>query len=115
FHPDGRYGMDSPQKMIMFFRRSPDPTIQLVRFSALDAVKRGDGPGGKFLFDWSARGWAELARRAEEQGISERIAERNPATAAREGLERFEKIFADIRADRARSYAKFGKPEGTSS
>jgi hypothetical protein len=115
FHPAGSFGTETPQRMIMFFRRSPDPTIQLVRFSALEAVKRGDRPGGKFLFDFSARGWAELSSRVDEKSVSERIGERNRETALREGLQRFEKIFAAIRADRDESYAKFGKPAGEKS
>jgi hypothetical protein len=105
FHPDGTYGTDTPQRMVMFFRRSPDPTIQLVRFSALDDVK---GVAGKFLFEHNARGWAELEKRASTVPLSDRIARDNHATAMREGLARFEAIYADIRADRDRSYARFG-------
>lgn len=104
FHPDAAYGTDTPQRMVMFFRRSPDPTIQLVRFSALDDVK---GVAGKFLFEWNARGWAELEKRAGTVSLSDRIARDNHATALREGLARFEAIYADIRADRDRSYGRF--------
>jgi hypothetical protein len=107
FHPDAAYDLASPQQMVMFFRRAPDPTIQLVRFSVLDAVKGPTRADGKFLFDWSARGWAELARRSAEVSVSEQIAQANHATALREGITRLQAVLDDIRADRARTYARF--------
>ena len=105
FHPDASFGRDSPQRLVMFFRHTPDPTIQLVRFSVLDAVKRG-APADKFVFDGSARAWAELQRRSETLSVSDRIARQNFATVEEQGLERLEEILRDIRADRDRSYAR---------
>jgi hypothetical protein len=107
FHPEASYGTNSPQRLVMYFRRTPDPTIQLVRFSVLDAVKRG-APADKFVFDGSARAWAELERRSETLSVSDRIARDNFATVEKVGLERLEAIYRDIRDDRARSYARFG-------
>jgi hypothetical protein len=101
FHPDAPYGTESPARMMMFFRRAPDPTIQLVRFSALDAVK-GARPD-KFLFDWSAAAFAELERRKTTQAPSERIAQDNFDT-AHTRFDDLQVVLADIRADRARSY-----------
>jgi hypothetical protein len=112
FHPDATYGTESPERMVMFFRKTPDPTIQLVRFDVLDAVKRGQG--GKFLFEWSAEGWAELMRRTETPSVSDRITRDNFAMVMREGIARLEGIYADIRADRDRSYARFDRPSGLS-
>lgn len=106
FHPEAPYGTDTPQRLVMFLRRSPDPTIQLVRFSALDAVRTAS-PGGKFLFDFSAAGWATLHKRGDAPGISERIARDNYELVMREGVARLQAIYDDIRADRARSYARF--------
>jgi hypothetical protein len=107
FHPDAPYGTESPARLVLFFRRSPDPTIQLVRFSALDAVKGTAPSGGKVLFDWSARGFAELDRRAQELPVSDRIARDNFALIARETPARLQRIYDDIRSDRLRSYARF--------
>jgi hypothetical protein len=106
FHPEGVWGDDTPDRMVMFFRRSPDPTIQLVRFSTLDAVKGPSRSDGKFLFDFSASGLAELERRANEVPLSDRIARTNFERARRD-LARVEAVLADIRADRDRSYARF--------
>ena len=109
FHPDGDYGAESPRRLVMFFRRAPDPTIQLVRFSVLDAVKGNSPIDGKYLFEFSAQGLAELERRAKEVSVSEQIARDNFATAGREGIPRLQAILDDIRADRDRSYARFEK------
>ncbi len=105
FHPSAPWGDDSPERLVMYLRRSPDPSIQLVRVAALDAV-RSSAPSGKFLFDGSAAAFAELERRAQTVPVSERI--------ARDNFERFravrsemERALEDIAADRARSYARF--------
>ncbi len=107
FHPDAPYGADTPDRLVMFLRRSPDPSVQLVRFTALDAV-RSSAPGGKFLFDFSPAGYEELERRASALPVSDRIARDNFETVAKHGLARFERILDDIRHDRARAYARFG-------
>ncbi len=104
FHPDARWSIDTPAKLVMFLRRTPDPTIQLVRYSALEAVKRAGPPGGKFLFDQRVTSFAELDRRAGGEPVSDRIARENRETVLREGIVRFETVFEDIRADRDRSY-----------
>jgi hypothetical protein len=108
FHPDAQWGSDTPERLVMFLRRSPDPSVQLVRFSALDAV-RSPAPGGKFLFDWSAAGLAELERRAQAVPISEKIARDNFATVESVGMERVQAVLRDISDDRARAYARFSE------
>jgi hypothetical protein len=108
FHPNPRFGEGTPAQLVMFFRRAPDPCLQLVRFGALDAV-RSPAPTGKFLFDWSAEAQRELERRAQTVPVSDRIAGDNFTMFAREGRARLEAVFADIMEDRARSYARFDK------
>jgi hypothetical protein len=108
FHPSAPYGVDTPQKLVMLLRRSPDPTIQLVRFSALAAVKGGAEPSNKkFLFHYSARALAELDKRAEIRTPSEKIAQSNFATVGREGEARVRAVLDGIRADRDAAYARF--------
>ena len=75
FHPQTAFHSDTPSRLVGLFRRAPDPTLQLVRFSALDAVRRR-APGGKFFFDGSAASWDELQGRPE-RGLSEQIAHDN--------------------------------------
>jgi hypothetical protein len=101
FHPDTPYDAATPAQAVGFFRRAPDPTLQLVRASVLDRV-RGSA-SGKFLFDFSAEAWAELRRREQRLPTSERIARDNHRLLG-ERLAELEAIYDDIRADRERSY-----------
>lgn len=108
FHPDAPYSTENPARLVMLLRRTPDPTIQLVRFSVLQAVKGKDPPSGKVLMQWNAKTLADLMSRREAQPrpLSERIADANFATVAREGAARIEALLAEIRADRDASYAR---------
>lgn len=103
FHPASPYRSDRPEQMVPLFRRAPDPTIQLVRFSALDAVKQRSG---KFLFDGSAAALAELERRAAQPPVSDRIAQTNWETANRVGVEAMQAVLDEIGADRRAAYGR---------
>ena len=105
FHPETPYELTTPAQSVGFFRRAPDPTLQLVRVSVLDQVR---GSGGKFMFDFSAAAWAELKKREHRLPTSERIARDNHARVVRDGISTLQAIYDDIRADRARSYAAAG-------
>jgi hypothetical protein len=101
FHPDAPYELTTPAQAVGFFRRAPDPTLQLVRVSVLDEVR---GRGGKFMFDFSAAAWEELKKREHRLPTSERIARDNHMLLLREGISTLQAIYDDIRADRQRSY-----------
>lgn len=105
FHPDYPLDARSPARLVPFFRRSPDPSLQLVRLEVLEEA-RGRRQG-KFLFDYTPEGWRELLQRSSARSIPERIAEENQATFERETVAVFEAIYRDIRDDRARAYARF--------
>ncbi|MDB4970323.1 MAG: hypothetical protein JWN44_6012 [Myxococcales bacterium] len=101
FHPETPYELATAAQAVGFFRRAPDPTLQLVRQSVLDALR---GAGGKMLFDFSAAAWAELKKREHRLPPSERIARDNHELLVREGVSTLQAIYDDIRADRERSY-----------
>jgi hypothetical protein len=103
FHPETPYELATPARAVGFFRRSPDPTLQLVRASVLQQVR---GPDGKFLFDFSAAAWAELKRREHRLPTSERIARDNHALILRDGIVELQAILDDIKRDRDLSYAQ---------
>jgi hypothetical protein len=105
FHPRLKYSEASPDQLIPLFRRSPDPSVQFIRHAALDAV-RSAAPSGKFVFDFSARAWAELERREKELPVSDRIARDNAAHA---DVARILAIQDELRADRDASYARLGE------
>jgi len=101
FHPETPYELGTAAQAVGFFRRAPDPTLQLVRLSVLDEVR---GRGGKFMFDFSPAAWAELKKREHRLPTSERIARDNHELVVREGISTLQAIYDDIRADRQRSY-----------
>jgi len=49
FHPDLPRDLLDAHRAVQFIRRSPDPTIQLVRASVLKAVRAGDDGGTRLV------------------------------------------------------------------
>jgi len=104
FHPDARPDLNEPERLIPFLRRTPDPTIQVVRCSALDRV-RGNSQEGTSFFDLADLGTLPLPQK-EPISLRQRIAQANLETAREVGIETLEALFQDIRRDRDESYAR---------
>jgi len=85
-------------------RRTPDPTIQVVRRTALNRV-RGSVPEGTSFFDLANLGTLPLPQK-EPVSLRQRIARANLDTALEVGLDTLEAVFQDIRRDRDQSYAR---------
>jgi hypothetical protein len=87
FHPKGARTFTGPPQLVSFLRRTPDPTLQLVRADLLDRVK------------------------TVAPGVSDQIAARNFATLGdAASAARFEAVVRLIRADRDAAYARLGLP-----
>ncbi len=101
FHPDYGYDGATADSMTPFFRRTPDPTIQLVRLAVLDALAREPGPRTPTpdQVDGFLRGIAP-----PPVSLSAWIARENFARVQRDGAGAIAAIYASISADRARSY-----------
>jgi hypothetical protein len=102
FHPAARADLSDPERSIPFLRRTPDPTIQLVRCEALDRVREGFHEGTQFVdvkalmtLDWT---------RDDTLPLRERIARGNHRTLTRLGLPAVEERFLAIFEDRATAY-----------
>lgn len=108
FHPQAEPALDDAERMVPFLRRSPDPTIQLVRSDALSAV-RGTPSGGTALVEVWMLSAAGLAKE-EELGVRDRIALNNLKTVREVGPAAIERVLVDIEHDRATSYARLGLP-----
>lgn len=111
FHPSAPLDLGSAARLVTFLRRTPDPTIQIVRQSSLAAVRGPEVSGAVYapraVLDLVARG--DLgALAAEPLPMADRVAENNLVTVQREGAARLEAILDDIRADRDRAYAALG-------
>ena len=110
FHPDARADLKEPERLIPFLRRTPDPTIQVVRRTALDRV-RGSSQEGTSFFDLADLGTLPLPQK-EPVSLRQRIARANLDTALEVGIETLETLFQDIRRDRDESYARIRRRQG---
>lgn len=111
FHPDAPAVLSPAGAFTSFVRRTPDPTLQLVRQSALARVRKGAGNSGSNYFDPSMveRLYEQLQAGAlieePEAPLHERVLEQNRATFEREGIARMHELLAELRRDRDRAYA----------
>jgi hypothetical protein len=106
FHPDAEPNTQHAERLIPFLRRSPDPTLQLVRISALDRVRAGSQEGTAFV-DVTKLDLSKLPTK-KPMSLRERIARANLRTVERAGIQEVERILLDICRDRAESYERLG-------
>jgi hypothetical protein len=104
FHPDANPELDAPERLIPFLRRSPDPTIQLVRRTVLERV-RERSPEGTGFVDLRLLDPKSLQLDSTPT-LREKIAEANLSTVRRLGVAEVERLLAEIRRDRDQSYAR---------
>jgi len=102
FHPEAPPRVDDPERLIPFLRRTPDPTIQLVRRDVLERVR---GPQGTGFIDVAMLTPRALLAEPEET-LRRTIAKTNLETVSSVGVHVLEAVFEDIRRDRDESYAK---------
>jgi hypothetical protein len=108
FHPDAEPDLDEPERLVPFLRRTPDPTIQLVRRSVLASVRRAHGHGTGFLDPRHLDVTGVLAADPKIP-LHERVARQNLDTVRELGVARLQAILDDIRQDRDRSYASLSR------
>ena len=95
FHPDFAEDLSDEHRAVRFIRRSPDPTVQLVRASVLRAVR---GSGSTDYVDVKGMSAAELLAVTAPLSVSERIGSANLRTLEAEGPPRLRALLAGIRA-----------------
>lgn len=105
FHPDATLDASTPQRLIPFLRRTPDPLIQAVRHETMASFRRA----GTTLV--SAEQVAALAGRPPpvQRDVSDQVAEENHARMARDGAALAADLDALINARRA-DRASRGRP-----
>jgi hypothetical protein len=109
FHPDAAPHLEDAERLIPFLRRSPYPTLQVVRTSALDRV-RGPEPEGTAFLDLELLGLPSMSSPAP-LSLRERIARHNLATVEREGVGTLEAVIQAILRDRDETAARLGQPK----
>lgn len=104
FHPNAHVDTNTPERLIPFLRRTPDPCIQLVRSRVLDVVRENTPQGTSFIdaatFDFE--------KPRDEVPLRERIARANVVAVNRHGLAELTRLLDEIREDRDRTYASLG-------
>lgn len=108
FHPDAEPDLRSAERLVPFLRRTPDPTIQLVRRAALDDLRARDRAHGTAMVDPASIDLAAFLATPPHKALHERVAEHNRETVQALGVEEVERRLADIRADRDAAYAALG-------
>jgi hypothetical protein len=105
FHPAATADLSHPDRLVPYVRRSPDPTLQLVRKSALSAIK-GLSSGTAFL-DVESLSLRTLAALTEPRAkpVRERIADQNLSTVSDVGVGVLDVILHDIALAREQAHA----------
>jgi hypothetical protein len=111
FHPDAKPDRSDPERLIPFLRRTPDPTLQLVRHDALDRVRDGFQEGTAFM-DASTLATLDFSemKQADARPLRQRIAQANDRTVERLGVAQVEARLLSILDDRNATYERLGEP-----
>lgn len=96
FHPDLPRDLLDAHRAVQFIRRSPDPTLQLVRATVLETV-RGEMQGGSRYVDPSGLTLEQALAIASPISLAERIATANLETLHREDPDQLESLLREIR------------------
>ena len=102
FHPEATPDVSGAERLIPFLRRTPDPTLQILRTSVLERVRSGTPQGTQFI-DSRAFDFDALQPQAP-MPLRERIARTNLATVDRIGVDELARRQDAIAQDRARTY-----------
>ena len=94
FHPGFAEDLTDEHRAVRFIRRSPDPTVQLVRASVLREVR---GSGAMEYVDVSRMSAAELMAVTAPLSVSDRIGQANLRTLREEGTERLRALLDGFR------------------
>ena len=97
FHPELPMDLSDANRAVSFLRRSPDPTLQLVRIATLDRVRSGR-PTGSFYVDAATISPAELVALEHTISVSEQIARANLRTLRQQDHAHLERLLAEMRA-----------------
>jgi hypothetical protein len=110
FHPDAEPDLEDAERLVPYLRRSPYPTIQVVRRTALERVRGGADEGTAYL-DPSLMASLDVHQPVSPP-LRERIARANLATVKRVGKDTVEAALRDILRDRDETEARLADAKG---
>jgi hypothetical protein len=97
FHPDLPMDLSDANRAVSFLRRSPDPTLQLVRIATLERV-RAARPSGTLYLDTAKISPAELSTLQRSVSVSDQIAEANLRTLRQHDPAELERLLSRLHA-----------------
>jgi len=100
FHPEARPDASGADRLIPFLRRTPDPTLQILRSTVLDRVRSGRPQGTQFVDAQTLNFDAPQA----PPRLADRIAHANLEIVDRVGVAELTRRFDSIADDRKRTY-----------
>jgi hypothetical protein len=106
FHPEAPPDTSDAERLIPFLRRTPDPTIQLLRTELLDRVRSATPQGTQFV-DIRALDALGVDLADSPVPLRQRIARTNLATVERMGVSEMARRMDAIVEDRRRTYGAF--------
>ncbi len=106
FHPDAEPNLMTPERLIPFLRRTPDPMIQAVRTEVIRRIDPGRGSGTAF-FDPEKQSFASLTD-APTLSVRARIASANHEHVQAVGIEQVERAFLSIHEDHRETRRRLG-------
>lgn len=108
FHPEAQADLGDADRLVPFIRKTPDPTLQLVRGELLDESKLHATNGTAFVDSWMMT--PQGLEREIGPSVRDRIGMKNLETVRQLGAATLQAVFSDIARDRAESYASLLTP-----
>ncbi|MGZ3416452.1 MAG: DUF1415 family protein [Polyangiales bacterium] len=113
FHPEAPPVLAPSGAFVSFLRRTPDPTIQLVRRTALDRV-RGDEDHGSAYFDPAMiEQLLEKQLVAKKPRLHDRVESHNRRAVSEAGLAKIATLLDALKHERDATYAALEADEAT--
>lgn len=106
FHPIATFDLTTPERLVPYLRRTPDPMLQIVRTEVLARVRRSQDHGTSYIDPSMLSSLDQLSTPAPS--LAERVAQTNARTLRELGRDQLEGVLAEIRADRDESYGNLG-------
>jgi len=100
FHPLATADLGDAERLIPFLRRTPDPTLQLLRTSVLERIRGAVAHGTEFVDPRNL----DLLEQTSAPTLRERIAQANLGTTNRVGVETLKRTLDAIAEDREATY-----------
>jgi hypothetical protein len=110
FHPTAAIDVTNAERLVPFLRRTPDPTLQLVRHSALSAVRLSTDQGTRFLDPSQLTEANFMLLSSPAPPLAARVAKNNLRSVERMGTRALADRIDRIAADRDASYFALGVP-----